>query len=300
MNGTKSGKLAIKTIEGFGDQWVRFDQTGISDEDSIRIFNSYFSVFPWDALTKNAVGFDLGCGSGRWAKLVAPHVGRLHCIDPSAAIEVARKNLHGLANCEFHRAGASDIPVSDQSMDFGYSLGVLHHIPEPRAALTASVRKLKPGAPFLLYMYYAFDHRPVWFRVLWRVSDWLRQVVSRMPHGLRFAISQVIAISIYWPLARTAKLGELLGANVSNWPLASYRDVGFYVMRTDALDRFGTRLELRFTKLEMTELMESSGLENILFSEEIPFWCAVGYATKGVSGSLEHGRLNEKERSDKL
>jgi hypothetical protein len=43
MNGMKSRKLAIKTIEGFGDHWVRFEQTGIS-EDSIRIFNSYFSV----------------------------------------------------------------------------------------------------------------------------------------------------------------------------------------------------------------------------------------------------------------
>ena len=297
MNGTKSRKLAIKTIEGFGDQWARFDQTGISDQDSIRIFNSYFSVFPWETLTKNAVGFDLGCGSGRWAKLVAPRVGKLHCIDPSAAIEVARTNLRELANCEFHRGEASDIPVSDQSMDFGYSLGVLHHIPEPLAALSASVRKLKPGAPFLLYMYYAFDHRPLWFQVLWRVSDWLRKVVSRMPHSLRFVTSQVIATAIYWPLARTARLAERFGANVNNWPLAAYRDSGFYVMRTDALDRFGTRLELRFTKVELKELMESSGLENISFSEEVPFWCAVGYATKRVGqlGGLDHGRLNEKE-----
>ena len=296
MNGTKSRKLAIKTVEGFGDQWARFDQTGMSDEDRIRIFESYFSVFPWEKLAKNAIGFDLGCGSGRWAKLVAPRVGKLHCIDPSAAIEVARKNLHEQANCDFHHAGAADIPVSDRSMDFGYSLGVLHHIPEPLAALSASVRKLKPGAPFLLYMYYAFDNRPLWFRVLWRTSDWLRRVVSRMPYGLRFAVSQMIATVIYFPLARTAKFAERIGANIHNWPLASYRNSGFYVMRTDALDRFGTRLELRFTKVEMKALMESSGLENISFSEEIPYWCAVGYATKtgdSLSGP-EDGLRKEK------
>ncbi len=35
----------------------------------------------------------MGCGSGRWARWVAPKVGRLHCIDPSIAIDVARKNL---------------------------------------------------------------------------------------------------------------------------------------------------------------------------------------------------------------
>jgi ubiquinone/menaquinone biosynthesis C-methylase UbiE len=267
-----------KTVDGFGDEWSRFDQTGMSNEDSKQLFDEYFSVFPWDDLPNNAVGFDLGCGSGRWAKLVAPRVGKLHCIDPSVAIDVARKNLRTLANCEFHQAGVDDIPVSDQSMDFGYSLGVLHHIPDTSAALTACVSKLKPGAPFLLYLYYAFDNRPVWFRMLWQLSDLIRKMVSRMPHGLRYAMSQIIAALVYWPLARSAKLAENIGVNVENFPLAIYRSRGFYVMRTDALDRFGTRLEQRFTKLEIKKMMESAGLENIRFSEETPFWCAVGYA----------------------
>lgn len=270
-----------KTVEGFGDEWTRFDQTGMSDEDTKQIFERYFSIFPWAVLPKGAVGFDLGCGSGRWAKLVAPCVGTLHCIDPSAGIEVARKNLGSQANCVFHQAGVDDIPLRNQSMDFGYSLGVLHHIPDTRAALAACVAKLKPGAPFLLYLYYAFDNRPVWFRVLWQVSDRVRKVVSRMPHGLRYAMSQVIAGLVYWPLARVTKLAETLGINVTNFPLSSYRNWGFYVMRTDALDRFGTRIEQRFTKMEIKTMMESAGLENIRFSEEI-FWCAVGYA-KGLA-----------------
>lgn len=267
-----------KTVEGFGDEWTRFDQTGMSNEDTNKFFEGYFAIFPWSDLPKDAVGFDLGCGSGRWAKLVAPRVGTLHCIDPSVAIEVARKNLSLHANCEFHQTGVDNIPVRDQSMDFGYSLGVLHHIPDTRAALTACVAKLKPGAPFLLYLYYAFDNRPVWFRVLWQVSDWVRKVVSNLPHGLRYAMSQIIALLVYWPLARAAKLAETLGINVTNFPLSSYRDCGFYVMRTDALDRFGTRLEQRFTKTEIKTMMEHAGLENIKFSEATPFWCAVGYA----------------------
>ena len=46
--------------------------------------------------------------------------------------------------------------------------------------------------------------------------------------------------------------------------------------RTDALDRFGTRLERRFTKAEMHKLMEEAGLENITFSTT-SFWTAIGY-----------------------
>ncbi len=282
MTNTQANNSDPKTVEGFGDEWTRFDQTGMLDKDSKRLFEGYFSVFPWTILPKGAVGFDLGCGSGRWARLVAPRVGALHCIDPSVAIEVARKNLGSQANCVFHQAGVDDIPLRDQSMDFGYSLGVLHHIPDTRAALAACVAKLKPGAPFLLYLYYAFDNRPVWFCVIWQVSNWVRKVISRMPHGLRYAVSQVIAGLVYWPLARTARLTENLGINVTNFPLSWYRNKGFYVMRTDALDRFGTRLEQRFTRVEIKTMMESAGLENIRFSEETPFWCAVGYA-KGLT-----------------
>ena len=51
-------------------------------------------------------------------------------------------------------------------------------------------------------------------------------------------------------------------------------------MRTDALDRFGTRLEQRFTQRQIKNMMEQAGLENIQFSSEVPFWCAVGYRKK--------------------
>lgn len=269
--------IDTKTVEGFGDEWTRFDQSGMTDEDTRRLFEGYFSIFPWGDLPKNAVGFDLGCGSGRWAKLVALRVGKLHCIDPSVAIEVARKNLYTLKNCEFHQAAVDEMPISNESMDFGYSLGVLHHIPDTRAALTACVSKLKPGAPFLVYLYYAFDNRPFWFRVVWQMSEWVRQVVSKMPHGPRYLLSQVIAVFVYWPLARLARFLEKMGVNVENFPLAFYRNLGFYVMRTDALDRFGTRLEQRFTKAEIEQIMVAAGLVNIRFSEETPFWCAVGF-----------------------
>jgi hypothetical protein len=48
-------------------------------------------------------------------------------------------------------------------------------------------------------------------------------------------------------------------------------------MRNDALDRFGTRLEQRFTRPEIADMMQRAGLERIVFSDRMPFWCAVGY-----------------------
>ena len=240
------------------------------------MFDAYFAVFPWRGLSPDAVGFDLGCGSGRWATLVAPRVGKLHCIDPSAAIDIAKRNLAGHSNCEFHRAGVDSIPLVDGSMEFGYALGVLHHIPDTQSAMAACVRKLKPGAPFLIYLYYAFDNRPPWFRAVWKLSELARYGISRLPYGLRYFVSQIIAGLVYYPLARTAYLLEKIGLDVGNFPLSAYRHRSFYSMRTDALDRFGTRLEQRFTKDQIQKMMETAGLKNIVFSREVPYWCAVG------------------------
>jgi hypothetical protein len=164
-------------------------------------------------------------------------------------------------------------------MDFGYSLGVLHNIPDTASALHACVRKLKPGAPFLLYVYYRFDNRPFWFRAIWRVSDAVRQLVSRTPFRIRSFASDGLAVTVYWPLARIARIAERLGLRVDNFPLSGYRNHSFYVMRTDALDRFGTRLEKRFTREEIGQLMEGAGLGDVRFHEGWPYWVAVGTRT---------------------
>jgi SAM-dependent methyltransferase len=270
--------IDAKTVDGFGDEWTRFDQRAVSNEELEETFLQYFRLFPWDRLPRNAVGFDLGCGTGRWGKLVAPRVGRLHCIDPSdAALKVAKRNLADRSNCEFHLASVEDIPLPDASMDFGYSLGVLHHVPDTAAGIRSCVAKLKPGSPFLVYLYYRFDNRPFWFSILWKFADLVRRRVSKLPSKLRYQICDLIAATVYFPLARSAGLLEKVGTNVEHFPLAAYRCRSFYTMRTDALDRFGTRLEQRFTAEEIRRMMEDAHLEHVTFSDTPPYWCAIGF-----------------------
>jgi ubiquinone/menaquinone biosynthesis C-methylase UbiE len=171
-----SSNIDLVTVEDFGKEWSRFDQSAVETEELRAQFARYFNVFPWAQLPENAIGFDMGCGSGRWALLAAERVGRLHCIDASeAALEVARRNLAGVHNVEFHRASVDSLPLEDDSMDFGYSLGVLHHIPDTGQALASCVQKLKAGAPFLVYLYYAFDNRPCWFISKLKATDIFRR-----------------------------------------------------------------------------------------------------------------------------
>lgn len=268
--------LDPSVVESFGQEWNKFTQSDLAESELQALFQAYFSIFPWKVLPAHATGFDLGCGSGRWARFVAPRVGRLDCIDASpAALQVARRNLIEHSNCEFHCASVGEIPLPDRSADFGYALGVLHHVPNTEEGIRECVRKLRPGAPFLLYLYYAFDNRPSWFRLVWRASDLLRRVVSKLPFSVKSPLCDLFAVVVYWPLARLSRTLGRLGANVAHLPLSAYRNRSFYAMRTDALDRFGTRLERRFTREQVRQMMEKAGLEGITFSETI-FWCAVG------------------------
>jgi ubiquinone/menaquinone biosynthesis C-methylase UbiE len=280
MTASTDNNLDLRVIGGFGREWSTFRQDAdhLSLEQRQAIFDDYFRIFPWHLLPPGGgVGLDVGCGTGRWSVLVAPRVQHLHLLDPSAeALSIARQNLDSANNVTYHLHSVGNIPLPAQSLDFAFSLGVLHHVPDTQAAVAAIADKLKPNAPFLVYLYYALDNRPIWYRLLWRITDVVRFVVSRLPDLLRLIISQIIATVIYWPLARLARFFTQHGRSPSSLPLSYYADKSFYVMQTDAYDRFCTRLEKRFHRCEVEHMLTRAGFKDITFSKTQPFWCAVG------------------------
>ena len=265
------------TVESFGNEWKRFNQATVSNDELAINFNDYFEIFPWDIIGEDSIGFDMGCGSGRWAKFVAPKVKYLNCIDPSESIAVAKKNLKEFTNVEFIARSVSDDVLAENSQDFGYSLGVLHHVPDTSKAIESCVKFLKPDAPFLVYLYYSFDNKSLAYRGIWRLTDMFRRIISRLPSKVKDIITDIIALTVYFPLAKLSKLMDFLKINIESIPLSYYRNHSFYTMRTDSRDRFGTPLEKRFSKEEIEKMMTDSGLTNIKFSNNQPFWCAVGF-----------------------
>ena len=98
----------MEVVSDFGDEWDQYDQSG-EDLKLDEAFLQYFSIFPDQYLNLNAIGFDAGCGSGRWAKFIAPKVKQLFCFDPShKAIKVAKSNLSEFDNCFFECASINE------------------------------------------------------------------------------------------------------------------------------------------------------------------------------------------------
>jgi hypothetical protein len=103
------------------------------------------------------------------------------------------------------------------------------------------------------------------YRALWALSNSVRLVVPRLPHDMRIIINETIAAAVL-PLARLAVAQSL--------PISWYADKSF--MRTDANDRFCMRLEKRFTRMQIAQMLVLAAFEQIRFSDSPPYRCAVG------------------------
>jgi ubiquinone/menaquinone biosynthesis C-methylase UbiE len=133
VTSTGSENIDPLTVVGFGQEWAAFDQTSLPAAELERMAEEYFSVFPFDRLPPDAEGFDMGCGTGRWAEWFLPRARArtLHCIDPSeTALNIARQRMALEPRARFHQCGVDRVPLKEGSQDFGYSLGVLHLIPD--------------------------------------------------------------------------------------------------------------------------------------------------------------------------
>ncbi len=273
----KDQNLDQQVIDSFGHEWSAFDYAEDETDDAL---DSQFLAYctPIDLTqfnSKSSVAADFGAGSGRWASRLLPYFSLVYALEPSdGANKVLEKKFSKESRLTIlqETVGANSIPAG--SLDLAMSLGVLHHIPDTGLAIRDVASKIKRGGVFLCYLYYKLENKPVFYRGLFWASNSLRWVISRLPYSMRRIIAKIIAGAIYLPLARTSKLLGNNGKDVSNFPLHHYANMPFVMLQNDALDRFGTRLELRFSKKEITEMLGSAGfdLSTLKFSDVEPFW----------------------------
>lgn len=272
----ENNNIDKQVVDSFGEEWEKFES--FRDEDLENISNMYFDILDERHLNQDTYAMDMGCGTGRWTKIIAKRAGFVEAVDPSSAIFVADRLLADTPNVRLTQASVDTLPFADNSFDFVMSIGVLHHIPDTQKAMQDCVKKVKKGGYFYTYLYYSLDNRGPLFKALFWLSNLLRRVVSSMPSGLKKFSCDVLAVVIYMPFVLFGRFLKAIGLRklAKKIPLSIYQDQPFYIIRNDSLDRFGTTLEQRFSKKQVEQMMIHSGLADIVVSPGMPYWHAVG------------------------
>lgn len=276
MASTKGVNIDEDVVKSFGEEWSKFND--FDDQELVKLGDMYFDIVGDDILNKNSYCMDVGCGTGRWSKILLPRIGFMESVDPSEAIFAADKVLGKAENVRLTRASTNNLPFKDETFDFAMSIGVLHHIPDTQKAMTDCVKKVKMGGHFYTYLYYKLDEASAIKKILLFFVTALRFVVSRMPGPIKKFMCDILAIVIYMPLVLLGRFFRAIGLKglAKSLPLSFYQDTSFFVVRNDSLDRFGTTLEQRFSRAEITKMMNNAGLENVVISDIEPYWHAVG------------------------
>jgi SAM-dependent methyltransferase len=157
--------------DSFGRQWNRYDV--MRPEEDNATFQVKTGVAP-SALARRLV-LDAGCGGGRYARLVGSHGAKVIAADLSSAVVKASQLCESLPNVAIIQADLLDLPLADGAFDLVYSIGVLHHTPNPRRAFAQIARKVKPGGRLAVWLYRRNTLPQEWLNTA------LRGVTTRLP-----------------------------------------------------------------------------------------------------------------------
>lgn len=285
-------KAQRDTARSFGYEWQAFSEM-LPDYESN--FRWYFERFPVEAFAGKLI-LDAGCGTGRHTFHMARKGGAKEVVamDFSQAIEVAARNNRENPNTHFVQADIYHPPFLPGTFDFVYSLGVLHHLPEPEKGFRTLLPLLKTGNYMNIYLYWNLETEAAWRRAALSVVTNIRRVTTRIPHGLLKKLSWLIAagfqVAFVLPSRALASFKATQGL-ADRVPLGHYRKYSFRVLYTDQFDRFSAPIENRYSRAEVAGWFERALMEDVVILG------GAGWRASGKSPALAEDEEQSRERA---
>jgi len=239
--------VAAGSPERFGYSWETYAELLPEHEEQFRQWTAPLQAADW----RGKVLLDAGCGMGRnsyWP--LRDGAARAVAIDmDDRTLARARQTLACFTNVEVRRQSIYEI-AEENVFDIAFSIGVVHHLAEPAAAVARLVRAVRPGGEVLLWLYGREGNG--W--IVWLFNPLRKLVFSRLPLPLVHAVS--------WPLTAVLWLG--LRANFSRSPyLRQIRDFSFRHLRAIVFDHMIPSIALYYSRAEAISLLQAAGLTDL-------------------------------------
>lgn len=258
------------TAERFGQEWEDFDF--IDSERYAKQFLDWIApVFP--EFFRGKIVLDAGCGKGR------------HCVASyefqakevigvdlaNGSVRSAFRNTRHLSNVHILQANLYHLPFRQQTFDYVYSVGVLHHTPDPRKAFTSITKMLKSGGSVSAWVYGKEG------------NDWIvnglnpvrKHITSKLPLSLlkwiAFLLAGILHFSvkcIYAPLNTYERLKPL-----SKWLF--YNDYLFWISHfpfrenySIVFDHLLPEIAFYISQDEFAAWFEENSLERVVITQK--------------------------------
>jgi ubiquinone/menaquinone biosynthesis C-methylase UbiE/uncharacterized protein YbaR (Trm112 family) len=189
--------------DNFGWQWNHWAKVQFESENIGRPMAGYTSKM-FQSITEltreklqDKTILDIGCGPGRFTDVSRTLGAKLViAIDYSSAIDAAKDNFEDTTGIFFVQGDALNLPFKEGLFDFAYSIGVLHHTPNPIKGVQEAARVLQQGGELAISVYkkggyYDFITVQMWrklFKMLWPIFG----------HRLPYLYSQIFGRINYY------------------------------------------------------------------------------------------------------
>ena len=245
-----------RTKSAYALQWNRFRI--LRPEEDEATFRNRTGLTPADLA--GAVALDGGCGMGRYMRVAARWGARVVGLDLSEAVRAARDLTADLPEVALVRGDLLRPPFPAGTFDHVYSLGVLDHTPDPRAAFLSLARLLKPGGRIAIWVYPR--ERPL---LEW-IMNAQRAVSTRLPVGMLLGLSRLMAPVGGWKRRLMASRNPAIGRagvalHVLTIGVSMHPDPEVRVC--DTLDWYAPRYLSRHSRAEVAGWFAEAGLVEV-------------------------------------
>ncbi len=245
-------------VDNFSFEWHKHKSTQLDSQTGTNESTENFKRITGFVLNelKGKLILDAGCGSGRYSEVAARAGAEVIAIDLSFAVDAAFTTIGKQKNVNIIQADIFNVPFRDDTFDYIFSLGVLHHTPDCKGAFMQLPRLLKKGGTISIWVYGKKLH--------FLATDVLRVVTTRIDKEYLYALCNTVVEPIY-AATKIPIVGYPFRAFISTHPNKDWRVL-------DTFDWYSPKYQSKHSHDELVDWFKAAGLSKI---EKLDFPTAV-------------------------